>query len=285
MPWYEVLMMLRSVASHRKALRVRDRAFRSLRAFLHEQHFIEVDTPTFHPPSARLISTCFSLGSPQHPFRAGVAPHDHLKQLAVRAGFDRLFEIRHRLRPDLPSRDHQPEYCVLELCLRTQFPSGAITFIEHLVKSVLHDLSEGMPNTRAEHLRRVVSYSWDVFLLCNAPAAMAPWVSLGDTPRPQLQDNRAGDEPRMAPRADRHLLENLPTNQGCPSTAPYFLYNQKQHELELFYTPQLELLNLFKIAEESNGLAWVGCAVGVDRLLMAVMQLPIDEVVAFPWPD
>lgn len=94
----------------------RGRIIRRIRAVLEEEGFLEVETPILQPmaggAAARPFKThCEALGKDLF---LRIAPELYLKRLLV-AGFDRVFELSRNFRNEGLSRQHNPEFTMLEL--------------------------------------------------------------------------------------------------------------------------------------------------------------------------
>jgi lysyl-tRNA synthetase class 2 len=98
-----------------EVFRKRTQIVRHLRRFLDERDFIEVETPMMHTVLG---------GAAARPFRTHhnalaldltmrIAPELHLKRLVV-GGFDRVYEIGRNFRNEGLSRQHNPEFTMLE---------------------------------------------------------------------------------------------------------------------------------------------------------------------------
>jgi lysyl-tRNA synthetase class 2 len=99
----------------RAVFALRSRITSSIRRFLDEQGFIEVETPTLQPlyggAAARPFTTLHhALGQT---FYLRIAVELYLKRLIV-GGFERVYEIGKNFRNEGMDRNHQPEFTMLE---------------------------------------------------------------------------------------------------------------------------------------------------------------------------
>lgn len=99
----------------RAAFRLRSKIIQTLRAFLVERDFLEVETPMLHPlpggAAARPFATHYNALDAQMYLR--IAPELYLKRLVV-GGFDRVFEINRNFRNEGVSTRHNPEFTMVE---------------------------------------------------------------------------------------------------------------------------------------------------------------------------
>jgi lysyl-tRNA synthetase class 2 len=93
----------------------RSKAISSIRQFMVEHHFMEVDTPMLHPipggANAKPFVTHHNALDQQMFLR--IAPELYLKRLIV-GGFDRVFEINRSFRNEGISVRHNPEFTMME---------------------------------------------------------------------------------------------------------------------------------------------------------------------------
>lgn len=99
----------------RKVFEIRSRAFQSLRQFMIDHEFLEVETPMLHPipggATAKPFKTHHNALDQEMYLR--VAPELYLKRLVV-GGFDRVFEINRSFRNEGISPRHNPEFTMME---------------------------------------------------------------------------------------------------------------------------------------------------------------------------
>lgn len=102
-------------ASVRDRFTARSRAISSIRAFMVENGFLEVETPMLHPipggANARPFTTHHNALDQSMYLR--IAPELYLKRLIV-GGFERVFEINRNFRNEGVSVRHNPEFTMME---------------------------------------------------------------------------------------------------------------------------------------------------------------------------
>jgi lysyl-tRNA synthetase, class II len=101
--------------SARQRFAARSKALSSIRQFMVEHHFMEVETPMLHPipggANARPFKTHHNALDQEMFLR--IAPELYLKRLIV-GGFDRVFEINRSFRNEGISVRHNPEFTMME---------------------------------------------------------------------------------------------------------------------------------------------------------------------------
>ena len=124
-----------------EVFRTRSRVIASLRRFLDGRDYVEVETPLMHSVLG---------GAAARPFRTHhnaldldlymrIAPELFLKRLVV-GGFERVYEIGRNFRNEGLSRQHNPEFTMLELYQAYATYEDMIDLTEELFLGLLHDL-------------------------------------------------------------------------------------------------------------------------------------------------
>ncbi|HEX6287590.1 MAG TPA: lysine--tRNA ligase [Herpetosiphonaceae bacterium] len=99
----------------RETFRVRARLISSIRRFLDERGFLEVETPVLQPIYGGAAARPFTTHHNQlhQDLYLRIAPELYLKRLIV-GGFDRVYEIGKAFRNEGVDRFHNPEFTILE---------------------------------------------------------------------------------------------------------------------------------------------------------------------------
>ncbi len=127
-----------SSAESRKRFYDRAKIIKTLRTFLDEQQFVEVETPILHPIPGGAVARPFithhnALGSD---FYLRIAPELYLKRLAV-GGFERVYEIGRVFRNEGISTKHNPEFTMLELYVAHHDYQWMMDFTEKMIQTVV----------------------------------------------------------------------------------------------------------------------------------------------------
>ena len=147
----------------REVFKKRSAIVRGIRRFLDAREFLEVETPMMHPiiggAAARPFVTHHNALDMKLFMR--IAPELYLKRLVV-GGFDRVYEINRNFRNEGLSRNHNPEFTMLE------FYQAYATFTD------LMDLTEAMVGELALEVNGGTKVTWDGVEIELA----APWRRL-----------------------------------------------------------------------------------------------------------
>jgi lysyl-tRNA synthetase class 2 len=147
----------------REVFRKRSAIVRGIRRFLDARNYLEVETPMMHPiiggAAARPFVTHHNALDMKLYMR--IAPELYLKRLVV-GGFERVYEINRNFRNEGLSRQHNPEFTMLE------FYQAYATYTD------LMDLTEQMVGELAQEVNGTSKTTWDGTEVELAP----PWRRL-----------------------------------------------------------------------------------------------------------
>jgi lysyl-tRNA synthetase class 2 len=128
----------------REVFRKRSAIIRCIRDYLHEQDFIEVETPILQAEAggaaARPFLTHFN--ALDCPFYLRIALELYLKRLLV-GGMDRVFEIGRNFRNEGLSRRHNPEFTMLEVYQAYSDYRGMMRLVRGLVGRICEQVLGG----------------------------------------------------------------------------------------------------------------------------------------------
>jgi lysyl-tRNA synthetase, class II len=121
----------------RERFRARSKAVTSIRNFMVDNGFLEVETPMLHPipggANAKPFTTHHNALDQQMFLR--IAPELYLKRLIV-GGFDRVFEINRSYRNEGISVRHNPEFTMMEFYAAYWNYQDLMTYTESLIRDV-----------------------------------------------------------------------------------------------------------------------------------------------------
>jgi lysyl-tRNA synthetase class 2 len=122
----------------------RSQALNSMRAFLVDQGFLEVETPVLQPlyggASARPFSTHHN--ALDFDFFLRIAPELYLKRLIV-GGFDGVFEVARNFRNEGMDRSHNPEFTMMELYVAYWDYEDMMRLTEDMLRRIAQDVTGG----------------------------------------------------------------------------------------------------------------------------------------------
>jgi lysyl-tRNA synthetase class 2 len=132
----------------REVFRRRSRIVSGIRAYLDRHGFLEVETPMMHTviggAAARPFVTQHNALDMQLYMR--IAPELYLKRLVV-GGFERVYEIGRNFRNEGLSRQHNPEFTMLEFYQAYATYEDLMALTEELVVELARDVSGGVKVT------------------------------------------------------------------------------------------------------------------------------------------
>ncbi len=164
---------LMSNAESRERFAKRSNVVRTMRSFLDEYGFMEVETPMLHPIPGGAAAKPFIThhNALDSDFYLRIAPELYLKRLVV-GGFERVYEINRNFRNEGVSTRHNPEFTMLEMYTAHQDYVFAMDFTEKMLRKVVmttcgtlvvpfgnHTLDFGQPFKRVTLHQAVLDYT------------------------------------------------------------------------------------------------------------------------------
>ena len=128
----------------RRVFEVRARVLTSIRAFLLERGYLEVETPMMQPVAGGALARPFVTHHNAQDMRLylRVAPELYLKRLVV-GGIERVFEINRNFRNEGISTLHNPEFTMLEFYQAYSDYRDLMTMTEQLLARVAYEATGG----------------------------------------------------------------------------------------------------------------------------------------------
>ncbi len=120
---------------------MRSKVVASMRRFLHDRGFIEVETPILVPVAAGAMAKPFVThhNALDRTLYLRIASELYLKRLIV-GGIDRVFEIGRMFRNEGMDHDHNPEFTTLESYQAYADYSDVMEMVEQMVSSIARDV-------------------------------------------------------------------------------------------------------------------------------------------------
>jgi lysyl-tRNA synthetase, class II len=128
----------------RKRFMARSHAVTSMREFMVQHAFLEVETPMLHPIPGGANAKPFVThhNALEQDMYLRIAPELFLKRLIV-GGFDRVFEINRNFRNEGTSVRHNPEFTMMEFYAAYWNYMDLMAFTEQLIRSVAQRVCGG----------------------------------------------------------------------------------------------------------------------------------------------
>lgn len=130
----------------------RSKIIQTLRRFLDEQNFIEVETPLLHPiPGGANAKPFITHHNALHQdLYLRIAPELYLKRLII-GGFDRVYEVGRIFRNEGISTKHNPEFTMVELYVANHDYHWMMDFTEQMLKRIVRDVCGSMNINFGDH--------------------------------------------------------------------------------------------------------------------------------------
>ena len=134
--------------SPRQVFERRAKVITTMRRFLDEHGYIEVETPMLAPLATGAAARPFVThhNALDIPLYARIAPELYLKRLTV-GGFERVYELNRNFRNEGVSHKHNPEFTMLEFYCAYMNVNGMMDFCEELLKESVKAATGGLQVT------------------------------------------------------------------------------------------------------------------------------------------
>ena len=128
----------------REVFERRAKLISSLRRYLDEEGFIEVETPMLTPKATGAAAKPFEThhNALDIPLYARIAPELYLKRLVV-GGFEKVYELNRNFRNEGLSQRHNPEFTMLEFYAAYMDVNGMMDLAETMIKDAVAKANGG----------------------------------------------------------------------------------------------------------------------------------------------
>jgi lysyl-tRNA synthetase class 2 len=153
----------------------RSKLIRSLRTYLEDHNYLEVETPMLHPIAGGAAAKPFIThhNALHSDFYLRIAPELYLKRLVI-GGLERVYEINRNFRNEGISTRHNPEFTMLEFYTANQDYQYSLNFVEALVRFVAQEVVGTRVVTFGEH---TIDFE-KPFKRCSMEEALLEYTSL-----------------------------------------------------------------------------------------------------------
>jgi len=167
----------------REIFRKRARIIQTIRQFLNERGYLEVETPMMQPipggATAKPFKTFHNALGMELYLR--IAPELYLKRLLV-GGFERVFELNRNFRNEGVSTQHNPEFTMLEFYQAYATYEDLMALTEQLFVAIANAVNEGSLQVEYQGNSIDLTPPWQRYRLTDA------LVELGDVPGSAIED-------------------------------------------------------------------------------------------------
>jgi lysyl-tRNA synthetase, class II len=125
----------------------------SVRKYLDDNGYLEVETPMLHPIAGGAAAKPFitHYNALNSDFYLRIAPELYLKRLLI-GGFDRVYEINRNFRNEGISTRHNPEFTMLEFYTAYKDYHFSMTFVEDMLRTVAQQVAGTLQLTYMDYM-------------------------------------------------------------------------------------------------------------------------------------
>jgi lysyl-tRNA synthetase class 2 len=163
----------------RQVFETRAKVISSLRHFLEDHGYVEVETPMLTPKATGAAAKPFVThhNALDITLYARIAPELYLKRLVV-GGFEKVYELNRNFRNEGISYKHNPEFTMLEFYCAYMDVDGMMNFCEELMRQSVQKATGGLT---VNYEGKVIDFSkFDRISMKDSLAKYAPGVEVDD---------------------------------------------------------------------------------------------------------
>ena len=293
----------------REVFEVRAKTISSMRNYLEDHGYIEVETPMLTPKATGAAAKPFEThhNALDITLYARIAPELYLKRLLV-GGFEKVYELNRNFRNEGISYKHNPEFTMLEFYCAYMDVSGMMDFCEQMLRETVQKATGGLT---VEYEGNTIDFGrFERITMRDAVAKYAPDKEITDSNIVELFDEFA--EPNLVqptfiidfPKSISPLSKASPENPKIAERFELFIngmevangfseLNDPKEQYERFIDQMKErergdeeamVLDEDYIRALSYGMPpAAGIGIGIDRLVMLLTNKhSIRDVILFP---
>ena len=202
----------------REVFTKRARVVQSMRRFLDERGFVEVETPMMHPIAGGAVAKPFTThhNTLDIDLYLRIAPELYLKRLVV-GGMDRVYEINRNFRNEGISTQHNPEFTMLEFYMAYADYRDMMDFTAAMLAQVARDVLDpvdGQPTTVAHFNDKEVDFG-NIQRLSMREAIIKFWPeNAGD--KPEMGDFSSPEQIAAMVRRYNAANPHIPYDPAAP---------------------------------------------------------------------
>ena len=293
----------------RQVFETRAKFISSLRNFLEEHGYIEVETPMLTPKATGAAAKPFKThhNALDIDLYARIAPELYLKRLTV-GGFEKVYELNRNFRNEGISFKHNPEFTMLEFYCAYMDVNGMMDFCEELLKNSVRQATGG---SKVNYEGKEIDFSrFERIPMREAIAKFAPGIQLTEGNMIEVFDNHVEAnliQPTFIvdyPKSISPLSKASPEDSNIAERFELFIngmecangfseLNDPQEQYERFVDQmslrtsgdeEAMIMDEDYIRALSYGMPpAAGIGIGIDRLTMLLTNKhSIREVILFP---
>jgi len=293
----------------REVFEVRAKTISSLRRFLEDHGYVEVETPMLTPKATGAVAKPFKThhNALDIDLYARIAPELYLKRLVV-GGFEKIYELNRNFRNEGISYKHNPEFTMLEFYCAYMDVEGMMDFCEEMMQQSVQKTTGGLI---AEYESNAIDFGkFERITMRDAIVKFKPDANITDANIVVLFDEHA--EPNLIqptfiidfPKSISPLSKASPENQQIAERFELFIngmeiangfseLNDPKEQYDRFIDQMSErergdeeamVLDEDYIRALSYGMPpAAGIGIGIDRLVMLLTNKhSIRDVILFP---
>lgn len=293
----------------REVFETRARIISSMRRFLEDDGYVEVETPMLTPKATGAAAKPFETHHNALDIKlyARIAPELYLKRLVV-GGFEKVYELNRNFRNEGISYKHNPEFTMLEFYCAYMDVNGMMDFCEELMRQSVRKATGGL--IKEYEGNQIDFANFERTTMSEAIARYAPGAEITERNMIELFDNHVEAnliQPTFIidfPKSISPLSKASPENPQIAERFELFIngmevangfseLNDPKEQYERFVDQMAErergdeeamVLDEDYIRALSYGMPpAAGIGIGIDRLVMLLTNKhSIRDVILFP---